>query len=273
MTLDINAMWDYSKPELSEQRFRAALDGASADERIILQTQIARTHGLRRNFTKAREVLALLEPAQTGASDEARVRYLLELGRTYASTAHTKADQTADDLEQARNLYLQAHAEAAKARLDFLAIDALHMMPCVDTEPAQQLQWNERALSYMERSDQPEVKKWEASLRNNVGYAKYLAGEYDAAIEQFQLSRAAHERANRVRGTRVADWMIAWTLRAQQKYPQALSMQLALERAWEADGEVDPYVFEELEHLYRVTGNEERAAHYATKRLEATRTA
>lgn len=48
MALDINALWDYSQPDLSEQRFIAALDEASDDEKLILQTQIARSHGLRR---------------------------------------------------------------------------------------------------------------------------------------------------------------------------------------------------------------------------------
>jgi tetratricopeptide (TPR) repeat protein len=190
---------------------------------------------------------------------------LLELGRTFASTTHTKDTQTPDDLEVARDLFLRAHKLAASANLDFLAIDALHMMPCVDREPDRQLEWNERALAYMEHSDQAEAKKWEASLRNNVGYAKHLKGEYEAALEQFQLSRAAHERANRIRNVRIADWMIAWTFRAQKKYAEALAIQLELERDWDADGDPDPYVFEELEHLYRAIGNEELALHYGTK--------
>ncbi len=265
MAIDINALWDHSQPDLSERRFTSALAGAGAEERLILRTQIARTHGLRRDFRKARDILASIASAQEEASSEVKARYLLELGRTYASTAHPKETQTQETLETARNLFLRAHAVAASARLDFLAIDALHMMVCVDTAPDQQLEWNQKALSYMERSDQAEARKWEASLRNNVGYAKHLKGEYEAAIQQFRLSRAAHERLGRIRQVRVADWMIAWTLRAQKKYPEALALQLALERAWDADGEPDPYVYEELEHLYRALGNEPQALHYATK--------
>jgi hypothetical protein len=265
MTIDLNTLWDFTKPELSEQRFTSALDGASAVDMVILKTQIARTFGLRRDFLKAREILRSIEAEQKDSSPEARVRYLLELGRTFASTTHTKDTQTPDDLEVARDLFLRAHKLAAIANLDFLAIDALHMMPCVDREPDRQLEWNERALAYMEHSDQAEAKKWEASLRNNVGYAKHLKGEYDAALEQFQLSRAAHERANRICNVRIADWMIAWTFRAQKKYAEALEIQLELERDWDADGDPDPYVFEELEHLYRAIGNEELALHYGTK--------
>jgi tetratricopeptide (TPR) repeat protein len=269
MTIDLNTLWDFAKPELSEQRFTSALEGASAEDTVILKTQIARTFGLRRDFLKAREILRSIVDAQQNSSPEARVRYLLELGRTFASTAHTKDAQTPDDLEKAGDLFLRAHNIAASANLDSLAIDALHMMPCVDSEPDRQLEWNERALAYMERSVQAEAKKWEASLRNNVGYAKHLKGEYDAALEQFQLSRAAHERANRIRNVRIADWMIAWTFRAQKKYAEALAIQLELERDWDADGDPDPYVYEELEHLYRAFGNEEMARHYCAK-LKAT---
>jgi hypothetical protein len=265
MPLNINALWDYTKPDVSEQRFAAALDSANDDEKLILLTQIARTHGLRRDFAKAREVLSSVETQLSRASPEARTRYFLELGRTYASTAHPQDARTPENLDAARGHFLRAHEIAAAARLDFLAIDALHMMPCVDAEPDRQLEWNEKAVAYMERSDQADAKGWEGALRHNIGYARHLRGDYDIALEQFKLSRAAHERTGRVRPTRIADWMIAWTYRAQQRFEEALAIQLALERAWDADGEPDLYVYEELEHLYRALGDEVQAQHYGQK--------
>ena len=271
MALDINALWDYGDPGLSEQRFVAALDQASEDEKLMLYTQIARTYGLRRNFPKARELLARVEPRLHVASPEVRARYFLELGRTYASPAHPKDARTPANLDIARRHFLHAHEIAAGARLDFLAIDALHMMAAVDPEPDRQLEWNAKAVACMERSDQAEVKEWEGPLRNNIGYALHLKGEYKAALAQFSLSRAAYERAGRVRDVRIADWMIAWTYRAQRKYAEALAIQLGLERAWEADGESDPYVFEELEHLYRALGDEQRARRYGSKAGDAAK--
>lgn len=265
MALDLNSLWDFSSAAKSEQRFRAALASATPDEKLVLQTQIARTYGLRGDFAKAREVLATLEPAQSSASAEVQVRYFLELGRTYASAAHPKESLTPEALDKARTSYLRAYDLAAAARLDALAIDALHMMPFVDSKPEQQLEWNRKAIAYMERSDQPDAKRWEGSLRNNVGYALRLKGDNNAALEQFRLSRAAYERAGRTRNVRIADWMIARTYRAQGKYSEALAIQLELERAWDKDGEPDPEVFEELEHLYRALGNEERARHYAAR--------
>lgn len=268
MALELNALWDYGNPALSEQRFAAAMADATSDERLILQTQVARTHGIRRDFAKAREVLATVEPALPQASAEVRVRYWLELGRTWMSTVHSKEQRTPQALQTARDAFMRAHALAVDARLDGLAIDALHMMVVVDDAPEEQLAWNRKALALMEQSDQPDAKRWEGSLRNNVGYALRLKGDHEAALEQFRLSRAAYERSGRTKSVRVADWMIARTWRDQRRYAEAIALQLELERAWDADGEPDHYVFEELELLYRATGDDARARHYAA-RLEA----
>jgi hypothetical protein len=56
--MDLSSLWDYDKPELSEERFRLALAAASGAEALVLQTQIARTYGLRRGFARARQILA-----------------------------------------------------------------------------------------------------------------------------------------------------------------------------------------------------------------------
>ena len=62
MAIDLAPLWDFSKPELSEQRLRAALATANGDDALILQTQIARTYGLRRDFARAREILGSFDP-------------------------------------------------------------------------------------------------------------------------------------------------------------------------------------------------------------------
>jgi hypothetical protein len=268
--IDLDPLWDFQDPALSEKRFRAALTGASADDRIILQTQIARTYGLRRDFTTAREVLVSIEGEVAGASPEAQARYHLELGRTHASATHDAASRTAANRANARTRFQRAFDIAERAQLDYLAIDALHMMPFVETEPSKQIEWNERAVAFAERSSQPDARRWLGSLRNNIGYAKHLAGDYEGALREFRLSRAAFEAAGRVKQVRTADWMIAWTLRAQKKHAEALAIQLQLERDWLAAGETDPYVYEELEILYRAMGNQAEAERYAA-RLRALR--
>ncbi|WP_418318316.1 tetratricopeptide repeat protein [Piscinibacter sakaiensis] len=271
LALDLDALWDFGNPALSEQRFTAALADASADQRLILQTQIARTFGLRRDFDKARAVLATIEPEMRGASLEAQVRYQFELGRSFFSAAHPPAERGAANLDRARAAYLRAHELAVAAQLDGLAVDALHMLAIVESEPERQLEWNERAVALIERSDQPAAKRWEGALRNNIGHVKRQNGDYDAALAEFRLSRAAYQRAGRTRNVRIADWMIARTYRDQRRFDEALALQLELERAWDADGRPDPHVFAELEHIYRALGDEERALFYRAKANAATR--
>ncbi len=263
MAIDIQQLWDHSQPALSEERFRAALATAEVQDALILKTQIARTYGIRKDFEAARRILAEVDREIGQAAGEPQVRYWLELGRTYSSATHTSESQTDDARTRARDAFGRAFILAKAERLDHLAIDALHMMAFVDTEPNEQLKWDLEALAYMEGSQQPEAKKWEGSLRNNVGYALYLQKRYDEALEQFVRSREAKERDGSERGVRIAKWMMASTYRAMANYPKALEIQLKLEQEWQEAGEVDPYVFEELEALYRVMGDQARAEHYA----------
>jgi tetratricopeptide (TPR) repeat protein len=266
MAIDLDPLWDFAKPELSEQRFRSALASATGDDALILQSQIARTYGLRGDFTKAREILESLEPRLLVAGPEARVRHALELGRTYASAAHPPQSQTAEAKERARAAYLRALEIARRGQLDGLAIDALHMLAFVDTDPADQLKWGQQALAVAEASSQPAAKNWEASLRNNVGYALHQLGRFDEALAQFRQAVVLRERGKDAEATRAAHWMVAWTLRALHRTDDALAIQLRLERECEAAGAPDPYVLEELELLYREKGDEARAGQYAKRR-------
>lgn len=266
MAIDLVPLWDFGMPELSEQRFGAALQAASGDDRLILQTQIARTYGLRKNFESARAMLKALEPQIAGAGPEARSRYFLELGRTYASATHPTDSLTAEGKQSARVAY-QAALDAAKlGGLDSLAIDAIHMFAFIDTAPDEQLKWRNAALAVVESSTQPDAMRWEASVRNNIGYAMHQLGRYEEALDQFQKAVIIRERGNIDEATRTARWMVAWTLRALKRTEEALDIQLRLERERDAAGQADPHVFDELEHLFSGKGNTERAAYYAARR-------
>ena len=200
--LDLAPLWDFSQPALSEQRFRDRLDGASRDDALILQTLIARTYGLRKDFATARSILASVARDVPSASAEAQVRHALELGRTYASATHPKDDQTPESKATARAAYEQALAIAKAAGLDGLAIDAIHMLAFVDTAPPDQLKWGLEALAVVEASAQPAAKKWEASIRNNVGYALHQLGRFEEAMVQFQKAVVLRERGNNAEATR-----------------------------------------------------------------------
>ena len=271
MAIDLAPLWDFNQPELSEQRFRAALASASPDDALILQTQIVRTYGLRRDFAGAQQILKSIEPQVATATPEVRVRYELEFGRTLASAKHAADSQTPAVKEQARARYLRALVLAKANHLDALAIDAVHMLAFVDPAPTDQLKWAEEALAISLSSSQSAARKWEASVRHNMGYALHQLQRYDEALVQFQQALELRERADDAEATRAAHWMVAWTLRALNRLDEALAIQLRLERECEAAGVPDPYVFDELEALYRARGDDVRAREYANRTKQLTR--
>ena len=262
MAIDLAPLWEFDKPDVSEQRLRAALESATGDDALVLQTQIARTYGLRKDFSKARDILKSIAKEVQTAGSEARIRHALELGRTYASATHPAELQTVESKKLARASYESALAMAKAAHLDGLAIDTIHMLAFVDTAPTDQLKWGQEALAVAEASSQPEAKKWEASIRNNIGYAFHQLGQFDEALVQFKQALVLLDRGTNAESIRVANWMVAWTLRALGRMDEALEIQLRLERECDAAKKPDRYVYEELEILYRARGDEVQAQHY-----------
>ena len=270
MAIDLRPLWDFSKPALSEERMRAALATAQGDDALILKTQIARSWGLRRDFAKARQILAEVQPQVAQAGAEAQVRYWLELGRTWASATHTPEQLTPEAKAQARSADDRALAAAKAAKLDGLAIDTVHMYAFVDTDPESGVKWADEGLKLAKASTQPAARRWEATLRNNRGVALNQLKRHDEALAEFKAALQLTEADGKPYDIRVAHWMVANTLRLMGRLDEARDIQLRLEREWDADKEPDPYVFEELEAIYKAQGNAERAAHYAA-RLKASK--
>ncbi|POZ63186.1 tetratricopeptide repeat protein [Chromobacterium alticapitis] len=267
--LDLSALWDFDHPALSEQRFRAAQTTAAPDDFLILQTQIARSYGLRGDFVQARALLSAVQPRLAGAGLQAQARYWLEWGRSWVSATHPREQLSEDARKQARAAYLQADALARSGGLDALAIDAQHMLALVETDAAAQLRWNREALRLAETSGQANARQWRASLRNNIGCVLYQQGDYPKALDEFQQALALRQQGGDAAATRVAWWMVAWTLHAMKRQDEALAIQLRLERENAAAGDPDPDVFDELAKLYRERGDGKLADHYETLRQQA----
>ncbi|WP_395689351.1 hypothetical protein [Caenimonas koreensis] len=263
MTIDLNALWDFRNPDVSEQRFRAAMSTATGDDALILQTQIARTYGLRKDFDRARQLLDSIAAQMAMAGPEARARYQLELGRAWISAAHPPQLQTTEARDKARTAYERVVEIAMPAGLEQLAIDAYHMLAFVDTEPLQQIAWNNKGLAIALASKQPNARAWEASLRNNTGNELHRLGRDEEALVEFRKALALRQQGNNAYMTHVAHWMVAMTLRSLGRLDEALAIQLRLEQERQAANEPDEYVFEELEAIYRAKGDEARAKHYA----------
>lgn len=260
--MDLVSLWDFGNPALSEQRFRDALKSAEGDDVLVLQTQIARTYSLRKDFATARATLQSIASDVDSAGAEAKARYWLELGRTYASHRHGPESQSTESRRLARDAYTRALEISRQAKLDALAIDATHMFVFVDPAPEDQLKWNLAALSLIAASDQDDAKRWEASISSNTGEALYDLGRYPEALQYFQRTLFLREQRQEAEGVRDAYWHIARILRVQNKVDDALAIQLRLEQEGEAAGQPKSYVFEELQLLYQARGDRERAQKY-----------
>jgi len=248
--VDVGALWDFNRPAESEARFRAALAGASGDDALVLRTQIARTFSLRGRFDEAHREIDAIEPLLATAGPEPRVRALLERGRTLRSGKR---------LAEARPLFVSAFEHADRAGLHALAADALHMVALVEPATEDQIAWHRRTIDYARRF--PAAQYWQAPALNNLGMTLKDAGRLDDALAAFVDAQTAYER-HRPSGVPVARWMVAHTLRLLKRHDEALAIQLALERHFDAAGEPDPHVYEELALLHEAKGQAARAAHY-----------
>lgn len=260
--LDPRPLWNFADPAQSEARFREALAGpVSADDRLVLNTQVARSLGLRRQFVRARQMLDGWRAERDAASPQAAAHWHLEWGRSWCSAAHSEAEVDATAKAEARAAFQRATELARGAGADELAVDALHMMAFVDTAPADARQWTGQALALALSSPRPAARRWEASLRNNLGVAWMDEGQPAAALAQFEAAlaarRAAAAPAAQVRG---AEWMQAWALRHLGRHAEALRIQQRLAEENERDGSPDVEVFDELVLLHGALSQPEAAA-------------
>ncbi|MFC7494715.1 MULTISPECIES: tetratricopeptide repeat protein [unclassified Nocardioides] len=232
---DLRALWDFDDPAGSEQRLRAAAEVAEGRDRLVLLTQVVRALGLQERYDEGH---ALLDDLATG-DDEVATRVSLERGRLLRS---------AGEPEQAGPHFDAAEQTAARAGLDALRVDALHMQALV-ADPGDRLAINERALELAARSDDQQARDWDASILNNIGMVHADAGDFGAALAPFEQALAARERIGGAGEIRVARWMVAWALRNLGRTTEALAMQRSLKAELDAAGQVDPYVDEELRLL------------------------
>jgi tetratricopeptide (TPR) repeat protein len=229
---DLRTLWDFDDPAASERRFRDASDIAEGTERLVLLTQVARSLGLQERYDDGHAILDSLAVSD----DEVAARVSLERGRLLRS---------AGDSEAARPHFEAAEQYAADAGDDALRVDAIHMLALV-APPELRIAIDERALAIAGASADPETRRWDASLLNNIGVVHADAGDWAAALASFEQALAARTRIGDDAETRVARWMVAWALRHLGRTADALAMQRALKAELDAVGASDPYVDEEL---------------------------
>ena len=252
----LDDLWDFDDPAGSEVRFRAAIeaaetggDPAAADE---ARTQLARSLGLQGQFEAGHTTLDRVD-AEHPADDRIRVRARLERGRLLRSSGDAAA--SAAPFEAAWEL-------ARKLGEDGLAVDAAHMLALVDAPPGEQA-WHQRALDLADTSPHPAARTWRGSLWNNVGWARFEAGDLDGALAAFETALAARRQQGQAKETRIAEWCVARCLRALGRPAEALAIQERLTLETAAAGEPqDGYGEEEIGECLLDLGREDEARPY-----------
>ena len=252
----IGELWDFDDPLVSEQRFRAAAAAeADAVPRDVLVTQIARALGLQGRYAEALELLETLEPS---SAPELGVRIHLERGRVLNSSGDPAA---------ARPEFEAAVTRAEEQRLEFLAVDAIHMIAIV--APAdEQRALHARAIAMAEAATDPRARAWLASLYNNAGWTHFDAGEHDEALRLFKLALDERIRNGKAREIGIARWAVARTMRALGQTAAALAIQEELQRTNADAGIDDPYVSEELGECLLALGRDADARPHLAAALQ-----
>ena len=209
-------------------------------------TQVARTLGLQKRFDEALAVLGSVSSSESSEDREVSVRLMLENGRVINSRAGAGGTGGTGAPSGARPLFELAYASAAEAGFEHLAIDALHMVAIVESEPSEQAALNERALLMADAASDPRARDWRASLLNNLGWARFSEGSHDSALEVFQDAVAARIAQGKVAETQIARWCVARTMRALGRVEEALAIQTSLAEEHAAAGTSDSYVDEEI---------------------------
>ncbi|MFO1412317.1 MAG: tetratricopeptide repeat protein [Burkholderiales bacterium] len=257
---ELDQIWDYAKPAVSEQRFRdeAAKYPPDSREALETQTQLARTQGLQRKFADADRILDAVEPKLAAVPARVKVRYLLERGRTRNSSGDRKA---------AMALFADALAVSQKDTLpgaDFYRVDTLHMLAIAAPKEAQ-LDWNLKALAASESSSDPRARGWAGSLNNNIGWTYFNQGDVNEAVAHWEKVLPLREASGNALNIRIAKWTIARGYRAQGRLPEALAIQSALAVETEKINEPDGYVYEELAEITYAKGDAAAAKAWAAK--------
>ena len=257
---DFDSLWDYDKPAETEVRFRELIPQSVSSGNVAyhaeLLTQVARTLGLQQKFDSAHALLDSIFTVLPQAGNRARVRYLLERGRTFNSS---------NKQSEAVPLFLEASQLASDSGLDFFAVDALHMLG-IAAPASERMNWNLKAVALAEKSPDPKANNWLGSLYNNIGWTWFDQKQYDSALAVFEKGLSFRIKQGKAVPIRIARWSIAKTLRYLKKTSSALIMQRDLLAEWLASGdEMDGYVYEELaECLYELKQTEEATKYFAS---------
>jgi tetratricopeptide (TPR) repeat protein len=265
----VSSLWNWSDIPETEQVFRkeaARADSAGDVARtLVAETQVARALGLQEQFDAAHAVLDSVETRLTAGissasttASEVEVRLRLERGRAWNSSGNSEA---------AKRPFADAYEIAVAEKLEYLAIDAAHMMAIVETGDAARV-WFERGVQIAESSVDPDSRGWLGPLYNNYGWTLHDAGLYERALVVFEKAVVWRQENSGPVQVRIAHYAVARTLRSLGRCPDALVILRELETQLLASSEQDGYVDEEMGECLLATGRKKEAQPYFRKAWE-----
>jgi tetratricopeptide (TPR) repeat protein len=257
--LNFEKLWNYSDPASTRQTFQEILESGRFDEdpdkSAELNTQIARTYSLSADFKNAHLILDEVQQSISKETPRAKVRYLLERGRTYNS---------AGEKERASSLFKDAYKAAKEFKFDYFAIDAVHMLAIVSQSLEEKLKWTDVGIALAKESEDSGTKKWIGVFYNNKGWDYFAAKEYNKSLEAFKDCEDFHVEYENKNQLSIARWSQAKALRFLGKNKESLEIQLDL---LEEGGGKDSsgYTYEELGELYLAQKDQTKSQFYFAK--------
>ena len=228
-------LWNFEDPKASAEVFENLRKTASPEDADILQTQIARAHGLQGQFD---EGLNLINEIKT-TNPEVKAWVEIEHGRLLRSQGNPQAAQP----------HFERSSELSKeANLEELHIDALHMI-ALTLPPEEQIEFTKQAIEKAKQSKDQNARNWQASLLNNLGMAFTEIGDWTSALTAFEEALEERRKLSNENQTFIARYMIGWTLRNLNRTDEAKTWMLALQQDLKNAGRSDEYVEAELKLL------------------------
>jgi tetratricopeptide (TPR) repeat protein len=166
----------------------------------------------------------------------ARVRCLLERGRAWNDSGRAT---------EAIAAFSQAFALASAAKLDALAVDAVHMLGVMPPDDIP-IVWNHRGIEIAERSADPQVRRWIGTLYMNLGVTYQQLTQYSDAERAFTSAVLASEQTANIARVRLAKLCLLKNMRLRGDAGNALRLDRQLLEEIQAAHEPEGYALEEI---------------------------